>query len=465
MIMTVQRLETIDHLCSALQDLPTKSDAQVGQMIAIGLEEIEERVGAARWAKMKELVSSFVESAIKAHAGPRDVFLRVEDGSYVIVFQGVSNDSALLIASKIAMQVNKTLFGQDGFEGASIRTVVSEGESWKTSETMKPKDIANRLAENAHKLASAPPPEEALKNNNITQAIPNPPDLDVKPDRKELRKQFALEMAEIEKTPSFLVFVALWSVPTETILGYKCIPARKNPYDDEMLMAYNALPFDAKQQDVFAFDIETLEDGLMQLKKVMASGHHRINVVFNISFETLSARHGRDDLTAVLRMVPPALRQRIYANLCDIPEGIPPSRLMELYLYLTPFFRDVAVVMRHSKMQGSIKNTLSRLHAAGVRMVGIELPSMPTNLEIEWTKSTLALAKQLGLITKVINVTRWSDALAFAEGGVQLISGPVLVTPSRKLLPPKRLTIAEVRNRVNEDTNMDDMARIKSSVG
>ena len=88
MIMTVQRLETIDHLCSALQDLPTKSDAQVGQMIAIGLEEIEERVGAARWAKMKELVSSFVESAIKAHAGPRDVFLRVEDGSYVIVFQG-----------------------------------------------------------------------------------------------------------------------------------------------------------------------------------------------------------------------------------------------------------------------------------------------------------------------------------------------------------------------------------------
>ena len=212
-------------------------------------------------------------------------------------------------------------------------------------------------------------------------------------------------------------------------------------------------------------DIEALEDGLMQLKNVMASGHHRINVVFNISFETLSARHGRDDLTAVLRMVPPALRQRIYANLRDIPEGIPPSRLMELYQYLTPFFRDVAVVMRHSKLQGSIKNTLSRLHAAGVRMVGIELPSIPTNLEIEWTKSTLALAKQLGLITKVINVTRWSDVLAFAEGGVQLISGPVLVTPSRKLLPPKRLTIAEVRNRVNEDTSMDDMARIKSSVG
>ena len=77
----------------------------------------------------------------------------------------------------------------------------------------------------------------------------------------------------------------------------------------------------------------------------------------------------------------------------------------------------------------------------------------------------LVQAKQLGLITKVINVTRWSDVLAFAEGGVQLISGPVLVTPSRKLLPPKRLTIAEVRNRVNEDTSMDDMARIKSSVG
>lgn len=465
MIMTAQRLETIDHLCTALQDLPAKYESQVGQMIAIGLDEIEERVGAARWAKMRELVSSFVESAIKAHAGPRDVFLRVEDGSYVIVFQGVSNDSALLIASKIAMQVNKTLFGQDGFEGASIRTVVSEGETWKTGAIMKPMDIAKKLAENAHKLASAPPPEEALKNNQISQAIPNLPSSDVKPDRQELRKQFALEMAEIERTPSFLIFVALWSVPTETILGYKCIPARKNPYDDEMLMAYDALPFDAKQQDVFAFDIETLEDGLMQLKHVMAAGHHRINVVFNISFETLSARQGRDDLTSVLRMVPPALRHRIYANLCDIPEGIPPSRLMELYQYLTPFFRDVAVVMRHTKLQGNIKNTLSRLHAAGVRMVGIDLPSMPTSLEIEWTKSTLALAKQIGLITKAINVTRWSDALALAENGVQLISGPVLMTPSRKLLPPRRLTMAEVRNRVDEEANLDDMAKIRSSVG
>ena len=83
---------------------------------------------------MRELVSSFVESAIRTHSGRLDSYLKCEDGSYVIIFQGVNQDMALLKASRIAKQVNETLFGQGGFEGTTLRTIISEDEKWKYEE-------------------------------------------------------------------------------------------------------------------------------------------------------------------------------------------------------------------------------------------------------------------------------------------------------------------------------------------
>jgi hypothetical protein len=460
--MSALRLESVEQLCKVLHELPSRESIQVGQMITLGLEDIEKQVGPKRWSKMRELVSSFVESAIRTHSGRLDSYLKCEDGSYVIIFQGVNQDMALLKASRIAKQVNETLFGQGGFEGTTLRTIISEDEKWKSSAALKPNEVANMLAKGASKLLNSASLDEPL-NIEITDEIPNPPFSQSMLDRQENRKRFAAEMADIENVPSFPLFVAMWSVPTNMIAGYQCVPARQTPFQDELSIGYDALPFDATHQDIFSFDIDILEFGLMALKDSLKEGQ-RSHVVFNVNFETLSAAQGRQQLTEVLRMTPPTLRQRIYVNLCDVPEGIPPSRLMELCQYLTPFFRGVTVVLRQGTGRSAIKNILSRLHASGVQIVGVELPGTVSDADLDWTKSTLSTARDLGLVSTVVNATSWREVIKLAESGVQLISGPVFMDRTDKLPAVRQFSLSDARRLENEQATLSEDGGLFSTV-
>ncbi len=453
--MTALKLESLEQLCKVLNELPKSSPIQVSQVVALGLDEIAERVGARRWERMKGLVGSFVESAIKAHSGPNDSFMKCLDGNYVIVFPGVDMDAALVRAGKIAMQVNDTLFGQMGFEGASLRPIVSDGNEWRASERITPTEIATKLEENALRLAKEFAEEQARNINEQTaQGAQEASSLDEAEARRVRKQSFMLEMSDVERNPIHNRFVPVWSMPSQSISAFLCQPSCRIPYQDEPAFGYDTLSFHPNPPDICNLDVDALETGLIALKKAMSAGH-KVDVVFNLHFETLSSNRGRQEVVSILRLAPPIMRQRIFVNLCGLPQGIPPGRFMEISQYLSPFFRGTCVAVQHETQKGNIKAAMARLLSSGVKVLGVNLAPMPTRTDWDWSLATLKTAREMGFVSFIGNIRKWEDVRQFAKGGVQLISGPVLGASSESLPEPVRLTAVDVERHCTDSAEVD----------
>lgn len=157
-------------------------------------------------------------------------------------------------------------------------------------------------------------------------------------------------------------------------------------------------------------------------------------------------------MNEILRLTPLALRERIYANLYNLPEGIPPGRLSELSQYLTPFFANLSVVLRPESQLTSTKSLVLRLKTNGVNVFGIEMPRNPTRAFFDWAKSITSLGIENGLVAIATQVRKWTDVQELKDYGVLLISGPVLGQLEETLPSVRPLTSEEVNFLSSEKT-------------
>ncbi|MDF1747971.1 MAG: hypothetical protein P1V34_03755 [Alphaproteobacteria bacterium] len=143
-LMATRILTSEEPLSNGFHEIPVRDAVRVGQMVSLHLEEIEDSIEPVRLEKIKHLVGVFADKAFRSYLGPRDSFLVRGDGSYVVSFHEVSNDVALLKAGKIVRLVNEQLLGRVGYEGATMKTVVSDGKGWPSIDALtKPKLAAH----------------------------------------------------------------------------------------------------------------------------------------------------------------------------------------------------------------------------------------------------------------------------------------------------------------------------------
>lgn len=432
----------MQQLCSLLNSLPGLTDVHVGQMVALGLEEIEARVGPERWAKMRDLVGTFVEKAIRQHCSETDTFLKTKDGGYVIVFVALTESAALARAATIAKEVNDSLFGEGGFEGAVLRGVVAEGGEWIANQELTPSAVADRLAAGAMRI------EDTAEQQGVL-AIKTPAASDsLRHSRSHSR--FLAEMRRVERGPISQVYTPVWSVPANAIAAYQCLPARKLVFDDTLLTGYDVLPASASPGEIAKLDSETLDAGLMALLVALRAGR-KTDLVVNIHFDTLSVSASRETVLESLRATPDTIRSRLFVSICGVPTGVPFSRVQELVQYLAPFCRGSCVLVRSDTLAGNIRDALGKFRQAGIKIVGIDLPGKPRRLDLSWTCSVLHTAQDLGLVSHAGNLRAWRDVLEMTEAGIELLSGPILGVSSAEVPPRKRFTLDDARALADQE--------------
>lgn len=434
--MAATQLQSLEQLCSILSALPKTTQTHVGQMVSLGLDAVEERVGPERWERMRDLVGQFVEKAINNLCGPTDTYLKTKDGGFVIVFSRLSESAALARAAAIAKQVNESLFGSDGFEGAQLRGVVSDGKSWTADEEMTPSAVADLLARGAMRA------EATAEQEGILVVKKDDESEDVK--RTRLHDAFLSEMRTIGQASVHHVFNPVWSVPAGAIAAFRCLPAKKLDFDNTISLGYGVLPPGTKPAELAKLDSEALDAGLLALMTALRAGA-KTDLVVNLHFDTLSGSGTRERIAESLRATPEALRQRLFIKIFGIPCGVPTGRLQEMVQFASPFCRGTCVILCHDAVQVNINETMLRLRQANIKVLGVDLPARPTKLDLSWTKSILHTAQDLGFVSYAGNLQRWDHVLELAEADIALMSGLVFGASEVDVPARRPLTLEDVR--------------------
>ena len=103
---------------------PTLTKTAAAKLHVLHLAPIKEKLGG-KWAKLSEPVHQLFEKAIRDGQGPRDHFIRLDELSYVVTFNGLSFEEATLACAAIAQEVCEKLFG--GAHGdISVRALVGQ---------------------------------------------------------------------------------------------------------------------------------------------------------------------------------------------------------------------------------------------------------------------------------------------------------------------------------------------------
>ena len=96
----------------AQKGAPLSHTASAGKMTVLGLDGIRAMAGE-RWAKTSLSVHRFFEAKLQREMRPGDLFYRLDELSYLVVFRQLSLAEAQIKCVAIADQVCRLLFGED----------------------------------------------------------------------------------------------------------------------------------------------------------------------------------------------------------------------------------------------------------------------------------------------------------------------------------------------------------------
>ena len=90
----------------------------------LNLDPIRDRLGS-RWPRLSALVHKLFESALREAQGPNDRFFATGELSYIVTFEGLSQEAAILACASVAKTVCGLLFGADEGE-ILVRSLVGQ---------------------------------------------------------------------------------------------------------------------------------------------------------------------------------------------------------------------------------------------------------------------------------------------------------------------------------------------------
>ncbi|MEZ0260444.1 MAG: hypothetical protein ACAH80_05500 [Alphaproteobacteria bacterium] len=265
-----EKIAKLERLCAELckrEDMITS-----GRLQLLGFSEMKDRMGP-RWEIVKSLVQNVTEEALSSSLGPNDVYMRLRDDAYIIVFgkAGVEEGSAR------AAQISRHIRQQLSSIGAALQAIDVRRQLCET----RAADIAGKteaeLAEifdkaKATHSAQAACPAEA----------PAPPATD-----------FACS------------FVPLWEVQKGAITTYICEP-------------------DSVAPQGLGADMQILGKVMAELEAMAIDGR-KFCIICPVSYDTLFHRGSFDSFTARIRALSPQQRALLVLKVHGFTDELRPN--------------------------------------------------------------------------------------------------------------------------------------------
>ena|ERR1700761_8722613 len=361
---------------NSIRALVPETLVRQGAVHVLDLKPIRSRA-AARWEKSRDAVYTRLEQALQRQLGPSDVFLRLDDTSYLISQPSNSADDSDLCCFKIMLDLMTYLFGECAVGDVCLHRVTSCEADGLTIEKIDGVSL-HRLAA---RVSGSGPSASGVSMSILGKPVPASP----------------------------VRFAPIWDVRKSAITTY-----RHEAKPAEGLLNVR------EPRRVFAAFLSSFRRSCEMLSR-HSEGTSRFLLDVPVSYGLLSNPIGRMEFVSLCRSLPSHVRQFLQFELDEIPLGIPQSRLSELLSALRPFSRSVVAQLAPGT------HDYGAFHSVGLQAIGLSMVPvagvMPGRGEVE---SLSVAAHKMRLNSFVIGVDSVELVdFAYAQG-IDFMSGQAI---------------------------------------
>lgn len=443
--MAPRKLDSMDKILGAVSSRSGESDFNLGQIVCIGIEDLKERLGEERWNHSQQLVSQLIEKAIQRYCGPKDMYCRCRDSSFLIIFDTAEELVARTAATNVAGFVNRSLFGSSDTRGLSVKSVVHPCRA-KTEAAPSiddtPAAFLNALEERVSE-AKKEGPDENPTPVRTTKGVTQDHQKFESRRNELLDKLDSVQGGEIE-----FCFVPLWRIGEPTVGSFVCLPNRSAPLSDRPDWGYAVLGSDPEIARIVELDIATLERGLLEMTEHLLSGRE-CSFAASFHFETLANRKGQEEIFALLKELPHHILSRLHAVVTDIPEGVPDTRLSLLTAPLRNHCRKLSAVLPMTGIRVQPQNVIAKLRKAGFSGIFVKLTS-DSKQDVESAIKFGEAASKTGAEAGVTHIMDEDILIKLAYSTLQWCSGTAIGGPYAEMPAPFRFDASNLEAQATE---------------
>ncbi|MBX6322551.1 MAG: hypothetical protein IRY94_12040 [Rhodospirillaceae bacterium] len=416
-----------------------------GRVNIVALDGLRERLGR-RWPELEGTVHAVLERLLRAQLGERDVFARLAPTEYLVVSTALPAEAAQLRCLKIVEALHRHFLGESDIGRIAIRTRLRETADGPEFEEVtavavlarhraaaRRRPAATGLRAGTHgaggtisQPAAAPEPAPAFVPGGPAEG-PAPAETvappATAPEAEPEEDAFSDPGGPIphfdEEVPprtrlSEVLYAPMWDLRAQVVSTYYCVTRRQST----RRRADGLAPAAEDWLERARLDFETLRHALFVLGNLPA-GEGRPMLALPIHYETVATTRWRRVYVGFARTAPRRIRQNLLIELCGVPAGITPGRMLEMVGILRPFCRALLV-----RLSGDERD-LMPYALRGVHAVGLDLDETGgSDTEIAALLDRLArAAERRSLWTYIHNARRSTIVLAAAAAGVRHVGG------------------------------------------
>jgi len=376
------------------------------QVYLIDLSKIRERLGS-KWDQSLDKIHIKADSIFKAQVTSSDLYIRRDDVTYLLVFDGLPRLQGHLKANMVNEEIARALVGVE--EAAELTCV---------------KDVI--IDENGNVTVINTPD----KNQLIAEII-NKADQERTKQETATQYQSPMMLEDID-----FIYRPMLVTRTRVVSTYVCIPVHKGK-GNQYTSGYDVLGGAPSPEEIFELDHLTQHIAAAELEKMFAA-HSRSLVALPVHFETLASVKRRMKYLTNIETAMDSHPERIVFEMVGLPENIPQPRILELTSALRSHSR--AIIARFSADHGNFP----AYRTAGLHAVGIDVfnPSKSEKMLIKDMETFVTNAKQNQLRTYAHGVRSISLLTATICAGFDYLDGYALSSVATGALDVKGFSLA-----------------------
>lgn len=463
-----RRLASLSDLSNVISDAPPDRPLTLGQSVCLGLEDLRSALGETAFRKAESFIEKHLAAAVEEVLDPGDSFMRARDGSYLVVFASPNPALAETKSARIADYVNQKLFGDESLSGVTVASVVETEEGLDEGERRAPQEIIGGLMAKAERRAAGgrsggagaggAPADAGAPAEETAEAARGPSRREGLEGRAR-RIRDAVEMNSLDfrnlmsgdqdvDDAVYIGYTPIWDAEREAVDRFSCVPMKQVAMEGGKLLEYAVLERDASAKEIADLDLSVFAAAVEASRRAGGGGRFAA-ISCNMHFETLSDRRTRDKILSLMRGAPRGLREAIMMQIVGAPVGVTESRLREIVSPALEACRDVFVRLDPRALRNRLVSEINRLHAVGVTMVVLEMPTRLRAGDGPWLASLKQARFRSGTTFGARNVCTPTMAKRLRGLGVTLMTGPLCGGPFAEMPKPYPLTENELARPIN----------------
>lgn len=397
--------------------------AAVG-MHLIGFDTLKARLGP-RWPLVLHRVQGLTERLIQQSAGEHDIWFRLGDENYVIVFATLGKQQAQLVCAKLVEQLHTLLLGDPDAAHVTVETMIMKVGG---STLVERHSLAELLSD-----ATRRDDDDVLETTGTLSS----------PDTAMSGMSLVPASTPADLTGVEMWYQPIWDTQHKAISAYLCRPHRRGR-DGGGAWGYDILSQPDNGDQCLALDLLGLDESIATVDDLHRN-RFRLMLVLPLHFETMASATRRQTYLAHCHSIPRHLLRYIMFVLVGLPIGIPVGRLAEIVSALKPYSR---IIMANADPRSA---NLQVFAAAGINGVGTDLPFVQQrDLSPAEAQRMVASAQKAKLLTYIGDIRAPETALLLQEAGILFIHGPAVGPAQEFPSHMARFTADDLRQRLAE---------------